>query len=62
MFGVEIIYQNIESGGKGRFRWQRNIEAKDAVEAHKKALKKIGSNVDGRVFQTTVVEIFVEKD
>lgn len=61
IYRVVIEYQNIESGGSSRFKWERNLEAENFLQAIQKGLDKNRVNVDGRVFSVFAEEVRVEK-
>lgn len=53
-YDVRFVYQNIESGGSTRYRTSYKIEADSEGEAVERGVKRLGCNLDGKIFSTSV--------
>lgn len=56
-YRVVFIHQNIESGGSTRYRFVRTFEAVNEVSALEEGLKRLGCNLDGKLYSSTVTRI-----
>jgi len=56
-YDVKLIYQNIESGGSSRYKTVYKIEADNKCEAIKRGIRRLGSNLDGKLFSSSARQI-----
>ncbi len=54
IYRVVFIHQNIESGGSTRYKFACTVEARNEVEALREGLEKLGCNLDGKIYSSSV--------